>query len=518
LSKQVSLEPKYQSYDTQKCFVGYSQPSAWIEDLRGACNEVLPEFNLEPYYADDHFKTTLSVRDKVVEMIANAKYGIYDLSGWQDNDGYWHLPHNVLIEIGIAISQNRPVLLIRHHSSKCPLPKSLETVEIFEFAGPVTVKAELQKRLPEWIKRDQELAWYSSLCNFTHQQCEFREIFPSQDYVKNRQLNCIISDGLGTPQFDHNVAERQEYQEIFEEILGDYNVRYQYLHELSLVEGYKFLLCAHCQSSRTSHLAIHRIGANTAADVFLLIGMTIGLSTRTRHPINQIIWIESRQAIPSLLAGYEYLEAKNLSEARRKLKKLIPEVIRGSRPVSWNPQPIPFEIPLIYHEVLIDQPNLTQIIHASLLAFKAQMIEEHLSRADVERENNFIRRLGDFINGFIVSSKTSASTVQVGIRSDFYPMSVEVRRGEMLISVTALFVWRHEQNSLIDRVRTSQSSSIFLLIADKRLDNRFPQLDNSVVVQVNPSQVYSGQEEEEEEEEEDYDDGEEGRAPKDEED
>src|SRR6266566_1596922 len=80
------LRPLYQSYKHQKCFVGHSHEAPWYADIVSACEETMPEFRLEPWYAAHNFDPTRPLRDKVVEMIANARYGIYDLSYWIRTD------------------------------------------------------------------------------------------------------------------------------------------------------------------------------------------------------------------------------------------------------------------------------------------------------------------------------------------------------------------------------------------------------------------------------------------------
>src|SRR5579859_4714700 len=91
-----NLDPLYQHYKRQKCFIGYSPDAPWGEDLVDTCNEVLAEFDMDPWYESEHFEPTQSLREKVVEMILNTQCGIYDLSHWRkDNKGEWHLPNNV---------------------------------------------------------------------------------------------------------------------------------------------------------------------------------------------------------------------------------------------------------------------------------------------------------------------------------------------------------------------------------------------------------------------------------------
>lgn len=117
------LRLEYNTYEFQKCFVGHSHEAEWRDDILSACDEALPEFGLEPWYAADQFEPTKPLRDKVVELVANARYGIYDLSYWRDERGVWQMPRNVFIELGIAIALNRPTLLLRHASNRLRLLK-----------------------------------------------------------------------------------------------------------------------------------------------------------------------------------------------------------------------------------------------------------------------------------------------------------------------------------------------------------------------------------------------------------
>jgi len=82
LPGEGGLQPHYENYQRQKCFVAYSERAAWSADLLSACQEVLsqPDFNLEPDYARKHFHHDVTIREKALELVANACYGIYDLS------------------------------------------------------------------------------------------------------------------------------------------------------------------------------------------------------------------------------------------------------------------------------------------------------------------------------------------------------------------------------------------------------------------------------------------------------
>jgi hypothetical protein len=131
-------------YDRQKCFVACSKSARWTKDLLAACEEVLsrPEFNLELDYAGKSFAPDMSLQQKALELIANAHYGIYDLSCWEDK-GQCQLPRNVHVELGMAIALNRPTLMLRNASNHhLKLPECLESMSglILEFSGTTTLK------------------------------------------------------------------------------------------------------------------------------------------------------------------------------------------------------------------------------------------------------------------------------------------------------------------------------------------------------------------------------------------
>jgi hypothetical protein len=67
----------------------------------------------------------------------------------------WVMPCNVLIELGIAIALNRPVLLLRTAENRvrgCPLSTCLTGIDdIIEFSGEPTLKRALEERIPQWM-------------------------------------------------------------------------------------------------------------------------------------------------------------------------------------------------------------------------------------------------------------------------------------------------------------------------------------------------------------------------------
>jgi hypothetical protein len=245
------LRPLYQAYQNQKCFVGHSHEASWCADIVSACEEVLPEFGLAPWYAAHNFDPTRPLRDKVVEMIANARYGIYDLSYWRrDAKGEWEMPRNVLIELGMAIVLNRPMLLLQHAESRKrgpKLPECLESVSecVLEFSGEGSLKRILKERLPQWVNVPPERDWWNRYCLFGGMECRYREVHPRGVQLGKAKLHCHISDGLD--------ADRADFREVVGKVLKRFSdVDFNYLDGLPMSNGYNFLLCTHCQMIRST--------------------------------------------------------------------------------------------------------------------------------------------------------------------------------------------------------------------------------------------------------------------------
>ncbi len=338
------LSPQYQAYEKQKCFIGHSRGARWRTDIESVCQEVLQgEFNLEPWYADEHPDPTKILRDKVVEMIANTRYGIYDLSYWRKDDkSDWVMPRNVLIELGVAIALNRPALLLRHAENETAglkLPVYLESVSdhILEFSGKMTLKRAFREHIPQWINVPPERDWWNLYCFFGQRICEYREAYPFARQWGQEVLGCHISDGQD--------KDRPDFRGIVEEVLDCYSdLAFEYLDGLSITKGYDFLFCTLCQKVRSTPFAIYRITSRTPAETFLAIGMSLALEKQFNHEIPKILLTENVLDVPSLLLGYEVVEAQNDTERKTGLQKFVPVVIQKARKTTWKPRPLPFKV------------------------------------------------------------------------------------------------------------------------------------------------------------------------------
>ncbi len=330
------LNPLYQTYEHQKCFIGLSHGASWRPEIVKACEDVLPSFELEPWYADTyHDPARLYLLDIVVAMIANARYGIYDLSYWRKNDkSEWEMPRNVFIELGIAIGLNRPMLLLQRETSqqKGPkLPECLESIRdrILSFKGPHSLKEALMKHLPDWVHVPPDQEWINRYCHFGGRACTYRDRHP---HWLQGSMPCHVA-------YDQNT----EFRRTIEEVLHDYsNIKISYLNELSIAENYEFLLCSYCQTVRSTPFAIYYITPDTPGETFIAIGISIALEKIFNHNVPKILFTTDIDHVPSLLQGYKVAVANDYTEVTRLLYEFLPEVYNVVRKASWKSRPLPF--------------------------------------------------------------------------------------------------------------------------------------------------------------------------------
>ena len=339
----AGLIPKYQTYNRQKCFIAYTKQAEWSEDLLDAIQKVLSrsKFGLEIDYADKHFDPDVPLQRKVLDLIANARYGIYDLSYWPDRgskDSQWHVPGNVFIELGMAIALNRPTLLLRHQSNRLlELPECLKSVSdhILEFGGETTLKRELEKQLPHWINTPPEQDWWSRLCIFGGRRFEYSVKQPHSKQWTGKPLYCNILAGSDDAS--------EDFRGVVEEVLDRFtDITYTYLDSPPMTEDYEFLLCSYCQTLRSSLFAIYQISEITRPETFVSIGMNIGLGKQFGYNTLKIILTEDLRNIPSLLSGYEVVLARNDRQRKVSLSGFMPMVMKKARQTLIRPQILPF--------------------------------------------------------------------------------------------------------------------------------------------------------------------------------
>jgi len=333
--------------EPQKCFVAHSYQAEWHDTIEAVCNELLPEYGLQPWYAEYNYDPTTTLRDKVVSMIDSAPYGIYDLSYWRAKEhDPWVMPCNVLIELGIAIALNRPTLLLRHTGNrlaKLELPKSIQSVtQIREFSGDYSLENALREHLSRQANLPTDSDWQHHRCRFGEINCSYIPVYPHTAMITHDKLHCHIADGPDADQLD--------FRRTIEAVLSKFNnISYSYLDKGNVPRGYTFLLCSHCQLIRSTPFAIYRITPDTLPDTYIAIGISIGLEYRFHYKIPRFLITKDMQHMPSLLQGYQFVPMKSLHTLKTTLPQFVRQVLKKiDEPAYWRPQDLPFEtrIPL----------------------------------------------------------------------------------------------------------------------------------------------------------------------------
>jgi hypothetical protein len=487
------LSPQYHTYERQKCFIAYTEQAQWSEDLLSACREVLsrPKFNLEPDYARKHFYPDVPLRQKALELIANARYGIYDLSYWRDEKGKWQMPCNVFIELGMAIALNRPTLLLRHASNReLELPECLKSVSghILEFSGETTLKRVLD--LPQWVNTSPDRDWWNRYCIFGGRTCEYREAHPRARQWAQKTLRCHISDGSD--------VDRDDFRGVIEEVLGRFTeVTFVYLDALPLAAGYSFLLCTHCQTVRSTPFAIYRITPHTSPETFIAIGISIALEKQFEYKIPKILLTENAQDVPSLLSGYEVFVARSDTNRKTQLRTFIPTVMQKVRETAWKPRPFPFQYPdtSVWIDIGRKLENLKDKVRASLIAFREKFSERYSSENDLADIGSLANRLSDFLTGYISSVEAGTES---SIKSMSYPVTIEVGIDGETYSVIVLYSWEEKDPTWRD---VREEANTFVLLFEEPA-SQVDLLDSETVVRFPVAGVSSEWEEDDSAEEE----------------
>lgn len=390
----------YQTGDQQKCFIAHSYEAEWHDTIEEVCNDLLPEYGLQPWYAEHNYDPTTTLRNKVVTMIDAARYGIYDLSYWRSNEqSSWIMPCNVLIELGIAIALNRPTILLRHTESRIAnieLPESIKSVtQINEFTGGnYTLEKALREHLSKLANLPPDQDWRHRRCLFGEFDCSYIHVNPHTAMISVDMLHCHIADGPEPDQID--------FRRTVEKVLSRFNnISYSYLDKAVVPSGYTFLLCAHCQLIRSTPFAIYRITPYTLPDIYIAIGISIGLEYRSGFKIPRFMITKDMQHVPSLLWGYEFVLMKNLHSLKTRLPQFVQDIMmKIDEPAYWRPHELPFETQVLTRTVGTDDIGIEQLPQEGVQERKAVSIfvcyarEDEDLRRELERHLALMQRQG----------------------------------------------------------------------------------------------------------------------------
>jgi predicted RNA-binding protein with RPS1 domain len=371
-------------------------------------------------------------------------------------DGIWYLPQNVFIELGIAIALNRPILLLRHAKNRdLPLPDCLDCIResILEFSGEPTLRSVLAKHLPRWLNTPPEQDWWNRYCMFGDIICEYREVHPRMRQWGHTSLCCHISDSLDVDQPD--------FRGVIDDVLGRFrDVKYVHLNEWACSQDNGFRICAHCQAVRSTSFAIHRITKSSPAETFMTIGMNLALEKQFEYKIPKILLVENRENVPSLLKGYEVIEANSDKTRKDRLLSFIPLVLQKVNETSWNPRPLPFIDP---KTELIDEEHDMK---------PGSIIEGSIIRIG---KDGILVDIGLKIFGFVHNNEMQSmnerdkARLKVGNHLQIYVVRTDTLLQQVILSVDRIENNKRPQRVMMEDDKSNRRSAAY---ADKTLTCR----------------------------------------------
>jgi hypothetical protein len=286
-------KPVYPAMD--QFFVG-QEFSSDKDDLLLALSDAFREFNIKPYRADQDIEPG-HIICKIAEKIQSTLFSIFELTRSKNR--------NVYLELGIAIGLERPFVLVKDEDADVSfLVQGLNYYCVHSYSG---LKRELGNQLHNYLLKITH--YYSpTVIPLCSSDISNTYVLAHGDY--NMPVDFCLS-----------VAESISNYGLTPVILGSDNAEVTKAFESAMVpyscinhnEG--TILDASVEAIKKARFCIFRIDKECSPDVFLLLGIAIGLGRPWR------ILNRKGSSLPSDLQGlsnlefqsFEYLKSKILS-------------------------------------------------------------------------------------------------------------------------------------------------------------------------------------------------------------
>lgn len=226
------------------------------EDLRQALSGALDEFGLQSIRADD-FYWGGPILCKISAMILSTRFGVYQLTKSQNR--------NVYLELGIAVGQRKPFILIKDHDAM--IPSLAQGLEYFPVNGYLELKFNLMEKANSTLA---EIGRYK----------------PREISFSDNQSKVIVAHGGGWDAVDFSVAIANLVQgyNLKPVLLNDPDGKISYyLNKLNIIHE----IIGIDRGNRLDHVVnaiqsalfgIYRIDKESEADTFLSLGISMALN------------------------------------------------------------------------------------------------------------------------------------------------------------------------------------------------------------------------------------------------
>jgi hypothetical protein len=471
---------------SEKCFLGYSEESPWVEDFVSACKEVLGEspYNLDIRSTGNSPVMDVTTREAFIELIRHAPYGIYDISYQKDKNGNWHIPGNVFIELGIAIAANQKFLCVRNQKHQnYPWPDILQGIDrpIIEFSGFRTLQDALQRHFREiyFSSRDN---YSDQQCNFINKISEYRAKHPRVFYTEqSRIVTVIVDDNDNIEDFRHLVDQELSIQQ---------KLQFSYFENAGEKYTDSFRFCSFCKSIRSSYIHIFRITDSTTAEAYVALGMSLALEKEFPYGLPRLIFSDTEDRQPSLLNGYGIRSASNKGK-KDYLRRFCAEAIKTIKSKSVRPDFFEFidEEKTAYPE----EASLVELLLDALTRYKENFSEHYFGQGAKVKVSDVANHLMSFLQGSLGSIK--AKEVKISKVNHNYPLTFDILSSNEHCTLRVLFAWLEERSSL----SSEYPDECVLLFKQTSSKYSLQDVDAGLIVEIS---VQASEKEEEGEEEE----------------
>lgn len=232
--------------------------SADREDLLCALEEAFRVFNLQPYRADQDILAG-HILCKIAAKLQTTLFGVFELTHSQNR--------NVYLELGVAIGMGRPFVLVK--DSNAELPSLIEGLDYYNIQSYEVMKRELGVRLQEYVL---SITQYQRATTEPVKNTNDTYIIAHGDYDMPVDFTLAVSQGLASINL-HPVLVGSDSKEI-EKAFSASRLAVPHPPDTFGVSR----LDAIVNAIRKARFGIYRVDAGSSPDVFLALGLAIGLN------------------------------------------------------------------------------------------------------------------------------------------------------------------------------------------------------------------------------------------------
>jgi len=276
--------------------------SADREDLLKALEEAFKVFNLMPYRADQDILEG-HILCKIAAKLQSTLFGVFELTRSQNR--------NVYLELGIAIGIGRPFVLVKE--SNAELASLVEGLDYYNIQSYSVMKRELGARLREYVL---SIAQYQTANTATEEDGDDTYVIAHGGYDMPVDFALAIAESLTSTHLHPVLIEAHSKQ--IEDAFRETGLPVPRI--LDAPSGSR--LDAVVNAIRTARFGVYRIDADSSADVFLALGVAIGLNKPW------LLFKRDESNVPSDIRGLSILSFRAFIDLQMQTSRRFEDFLR----------------------------------------------------------------------------------------------------------------------------------------------------------------------------------------------